>query len=117
MEITKEMLDKTLTARFQRTGEIEQILFDMANGKLPLPSQQDCRVLALRLGTPKAEWSKQVKDHKWEGCAVYLRQVRADAGRAGFVEGVEWFLYNSDESTTKAIAADNYHASILAGKD
>lgn len=79
MEITKEMLDKTLTSRLQRTGEIEQVLFDMANGKLPLPSQQDCRVMALRLGTPKAEWSEQVKEHKWEGHENHLRQVRADA--------------------------------------
>ena len=60
-------LDKTLTRKINQSAEIEQILLDMAAGKLPLPSQQDCRVLALRLGTPKKEWSAAVAEHQWEG--------------------------------------------------
>ena len=60
-------LDKSLSARISRSVDVEQILFDMANGKLALPNQQDCRVLALRLGTPKKEWSTQVADHEFIG--------------------------------------------------
>jgi hypothetical protein len=60
-------LDKSLSARISRSVDVEQILFDMANGKLALPSKQDCRVLALRLGTPKKEWSAQVAEHKFIG--------------------------------------------------
>ena len=57
---------ETLAARISRSTDIEQHLFNVANGKAPLPSKQDCRVMVLRLGTPKAEWSDAVRDHKWE---------------------------------------------------
>lgn len=62
-------LDKSLSARISRTVDVEQILFDMANGKLALPDKQDCRVLALRLGTPKKEWSLSVAEHKFRGAS------------------------------------------------
>ena len=60
-------LDKMLNARISRSVDIETVLISMAQGKLPLPSKQDCRVMALRLGTPKAEWSDLVVHHQWQG--------------------------------------------------
>lgn len=49
----------------------------------------------------------------------HLRQVRADAGRDGFIEGFRYddeIHFNGAPSDIK-IAADKYHASILAGKE
>lgn len=40
-----------------RRVEIEQILLEMAAGKQPLPTREDCFVLAMKLGTPKEHWS------------------------------------------------------------
>lgn len=60
-----ERLDKMLNARVGRSVDIEAVLIDMANGKLALPEKQDCRVLALRLGAPKKDWSDIVKEHKF----------------------------------------------------
>jgi len=56
---------KLLSARIARSADVEQILFDMANGKLAPFNAQDCRVLALRLGTPKKDWSEKVAEHKF----------------------------------------------------
>lgn len=36
----------------QRRGAVEAELFDMAAGKKPLPTADDCRRLALKLGVP-----------------------------------------------------------------
>lgn len=47
----RDALDKALNSKINQSAEIEQVLLDMATGKLPLPSKQDCRVLALQLGT------------------------------------------------------------------
>ena len=60
-------LDRIMAKSLQRRGEIEQILFDVATGKLPPPSPQDCRVLALKLGTDKADWPEQIANHVWQG--------------------------------------------------
>jgi hypothetical protein len=62
-------LDKMLNARISRSVDIETLLISMAQGKLPLPNHQDCRVMALRLGTPKAEWSGIVASHQWQEVA------------------------------------------------
>lgn len=35
-----------------RRAQVEQELFDVANGKRPLPDRDKCRELALRLGVP-----------------------------------------------------------------
>lgn len=59
-------LDKVLSERINRTVEIETILFDMAAGKLALPTAQDCRVLAIRLGSPKKEWSDDIRNHEFK---------------------------------------------------
>lgn len=48
-----------------RRVAIEQLLLDAAVGKIPQLSPQDCRVLSLRLGTPKEYWSDDVKNHKF----------------------------------------------------
>lgn len=54
---------QTLSDRVNRSVDIEQHLFDVANGKrLPL-TKQDCRILALRLGTPRKMWTEQMKHH------------------------------------------------------
>ena len=44
-----------------RRVEIENHLLEVAAGKKPLPDRNTCRILALRLGTPKASWSEQLK--------------------------------------------------------
>ena len=36
--------------------DIENILFDMAKGKRALPTREECRVIALKLGTPVKYW-------------------------------------------------------------
>ena len=38
-----------------RRVQVEQELFDVANGKRPLPDREKCRELGLRLGVPE-EW-------------------------------------------------------------
>jgi len=47
-----------------RRVSIETILLDMSQGRRPLPDKEECRILALKLGTPKEEWSQLLKDHK-----------------------------------------------------
>lgn len=60
-------LDKILTEHINRSVDIETLLIRMSKGLVPLPSQQSCRVMALRLGTPKKEWSDIVANHQWQG--------------------------------------------------
>jgi len=49
----------------------------------------------------------------------HLRQVRADAGRDGFIKGFRYDdeIHFNDAPSDIKIAADKYHASILAGKE
>lgn len=42
----------------------ENVLFSYVE-KGAQPTTQDCRIMALRLGTPKELWSDVVKNHKW----------------------------------------------------
>ncbi len=44
-----------------RRVEIENILGQIATGKRPLPDREQCRVLALKLGTPKEYWPDEWK--------------------------------------------------------
>jgi hypothetical protein len=60
-------LDKILNARISRSVDIETLLIRMCQGQRPLPNHQDCGVMALRLGTPKNEWSDIVAKHQWQG--------------------------------------------------
>lgn len=54
-----------LDAIISRRADIEQRLFNVANGKAPMLTKTDCRIMALRLGTPKDQWTDIVKKHKW----------------------------------------------------
>lgn len=53
------------TARANRVAGIENYLINVAKGNKPLPTAEDCKVMALRLGTPYAEWSDYVKEYKY----------------------------------------------------
>lgn len=44
--------DAQLCDLFKRRDQVEQILFDIANGKRPMLTQDEARELALKLGTP-----------------------------------------------------------------
>lgn len=46
--------DAQLCDIFRRRGQVEQVLFDIANGKRALPTQEELRELALKLGVPSA---------------------------------------------------------------
>ncbi|UNY40545.1 hypothetical protein KLER11_gp41 [Pararheinheimera phage vB_PsoM_KLER1-1] len=48
-----------------RRVEIENHLLQCYQGSMPLPSQQDCKVLALRLGTPKEYWGDYIKQYEF----------------------------------------------------
>jgi len=67
LERNLRVLDNQHNKQISRRVDVEQTLFNMALGKLPLPSWQDCRIMAIRLGTPKEEWPEIVKNHTWEG--------------------------------------------------
>jgi len=45
-------LDAMLTDRINRSVPVEQELLDIANGKRPLPTAEDCRRMAMKLGVP-----------------------------------------------------------------
>lgn len=47
--------------QINRRAGIECELLDIANGKRPLPSREDCRVMALKLGTPREYWLEEWK--------------------------------------------------------
>lgn len=49
---TRDHLDATLTKVINRRATIEQELFDMAAGKLPMPDAAKLRDMAMRLGDP-----------------------------------------------------------------
>ena len=63
---------KNLTSDTNNTGkslnrraDIENHLLQCYQGVMPLPNQQDCKVLALRLGTPKEYWSDYLKSYEF----------------------------------------------------
>jgi len=63
---------KNLTRDADNTGkalnrrvDIENHLLQCYQGVMPLPNQQDCKVLALRLGTPKEYWSDYLKSYEF----------------------------------------------------
>lgn len=62
-----ETLDQQLSRVLNERVHVEQILLDVAGGKMPLLTRDDCRILALRLGTPKSHWSDIVKNHVFGG--------------------------------------------------
>lgn len=50
-EVTREwMLDKALTRILNHKAAVEQELFDMARGKLPMPDAAKLHELAMKLG-------------------------------------------------------------------
>lgn len=59
--ITQQRAGYAATARANR---VVDILINVAKGNKPLPTAEDCKVMALRLGTPFAEWSDYVKEYK-----------------------------------------------------
>ena len=50
--------------QMNRLVEVEEDLRKMATGKLPLPDAAKCRELAIRVGTPKECWPKEMKGEK-----------------------------------------------------
>lgn len=48
-------LDALLCAAFKRRSTVEQALYDMASGKVPMPDAAKLRALALHLGVPDSE--------------------------------------------------------------
>lgn len=53
---------RALEAIVNRRVEVEAILLDVAAGKHPPLTQEQCQILALRLGTPKEYWSEKIKN-------------------------------------------------------
>jgi hypothetical protein len=51
-ELKNKPADATWVAMFARRCEVEQLMFDAARGKRPMPTQQELREWALKLGTP-----------------------------------------------------------------
>lgn len=45
--------------------DIENLLIAVSQGKHPPLTLDDCRVIALRLGTPREHWADSVKNHKF----------------------------------------------------
>ena len=45
----------------KRRVEVEELLFDMARGKVPLPTQEQCREMAIKLGVPNRQ---EIQDGK-----------------------------------------------------
>lgn len=45
-----------------RRAQVEQWLFQCAAGKKPLPDENTCKWLALRLGTPKEDWAEYLQN-------------------------------------------------------
>lgn len=63
--IAQQRAGYAATARANRVVDIENYLINVAKGNKPLPTAEDCKVMALRLGTPFAEWSDYVKEYKY----------------------------------------------------
>lgn len=58
-------LDKILNERIARSVEVEDVLYKIAAGKLAVPDATGFRVLAIRLGVPKKQWSDEVKNYEF----------------------------------------------------
>ena len=58
-------LDKILSERISRSVDVEDTLYKIAAGQLAVPDAEGFRVLAIRLGTPKTQWSERVKGYKF----------------------------------------------------
>lgn len=58
-------LDKILNERISRSVDVEDTLYKIAAGKLEVPDAEGFRVLAIRLGTPKKQWSDEVKNYEF----------------------------------------------------
>jgi NCAIR mutase (PurE)-related protein len=54
-----------LSELINRRGIIEQHLFMIAAGKSPLPTAEDCKVMALKLGTPRSQWGDFLNNYEW----------------------------------------------------
>lgn len=67
VKMARNSLDKLISDRMSRSSDIESYLLSVAEGKAPAPTPKDCRIIALRLGTPRDQWTDIVKNHKWEG--------------------------------------------------
>jgi len=48
-----------VASELNRRVEIENKLLSIASGKSPIPTRDECRVLALKLGTPKKFWPEE----------------------------------------------------------
>ena len=59
-------LDKILSERIARSVDVEDTLYKIAAGKLEVPDATGFRVLAIRLGTPKKQWSEGVKSYQFK---------------------------------------------------
>lgn len=58
--------DTNNTAKMlNRRVDIETHLLQVYQGTMPIPSRQDCKVLALRLGTPEQYWGDYVKQYEF----------------------------------------------------
>lgn len=59
-------LDKILNERISRSVEVEDVLYKIAAGQIEVPDAAGFRVLAIRLGTPKKQWSDDVKNYQFK---------------------------------------------------
>lgn len=74
---TRDHLDALLTKIINRRATIEQELFDMAAGKLPMPDAVKLRDMAMRLGDPSLmpppadQWQLQKEGKHPAPCARF----------------------------------------------
>ncbi len=62
----QDMTDNTdLAEQIDRRCTIENKLFAVAEGRHPPLTKEDCRVMAIRLGSPKNYWSDYIRNYKW----------------------------------------------------
>lgn len=53
------------TERLNRSVDIENYLINASKGNRELPNAEDCKVIALRLGTPYEQWTDYLKKYKY----------------------------------------------------
>lgn len=58
-------LDKILNERINRSVDVEDVLYKIAAGQIEVPDATGFRVLAIRLGVPKKQWSEEVKNYEF----------------------------------------------------
>ena len=66
MELVKRLKARWRIIRYHgkelnRRAYIEEQLLLIAEGKRSLPTREECRILALKLGTPREHWSEKWK--------------------------------------------------------